>query len=104
MYNYMIGSRIKELRKSRKLTQSLLAQRLGVTKSVISAYENSTAYPSYDILISISRIFGVSTDYILGIEKVRSINVDGLNDIQFEIISSLVSELKRLNECKGEKK
>ena len=52
-----VGSRIKELRVSQKITQNDFASRLGVTKSAISSYENGSRLPSYDILIKISRIF-----------------------------------------------
>ena len=66
MYNYKIGERIRELRKGRSLTQDILAQRLSVTKSVVSGYENSATYPSYDVLLGIADIFNVTTDYLLG--------------------------------------
>lgn len=52
-----IGNKIKELRTEQKMTQSDLAERLGVTKSSISSYENGSRLPSYDILLKIARIF-----------------------------------------------
>ena len=51
------GNRVKTLRKKNNYTQSQLAERLGVTKSVISAYETGLRMPSYDILISLARVF-----------------------------------------------
>ena len=62
------GTRLRELRTSRGWTQAQLSARLGVTKSVVSAYETALRYPSYDILIRIAALFGVSSDYLLGIE------------------------------------
>ena len=41
-----IGNKIKELRTEQKMTQSDLAERLGVTKSSISSYENGSRLPS----------------------------------------------------------
>ncbi len=61
MYNFKIGERIKDLRQGRNLTQSVLAQRLGVTKSVVSGYENSSAYPSYDVLLGLADVFNVAS-------------------------------------------
>lgn len=61
------GNRLKTLR-IKKLTQQQLADLLGLTKSVISAYENGLRYPAYDVLIKIARIFKVSTDFLLGVE------------------------------------
>jgi transcriptional regulator with XRE-family HTH domain len=97
MYNYRIGERIKELRQGRKLTQSILAQRLNVTKSVVSAYENQTAYPSLDVLLGLADIFNVTTDYLLGKEKTRSISTKGLLESQVEMVSALICEFQKVN-------
>ena len=97
MYNYKIGDKIKELRQGRNLTQSILAQRLGVTKSVVSGYENSTTYPSFDVLLGIADIFNVTTDYLLGKEKTRQINTSGLTESQVEMVSALVAEFQKAN-------
>ena len=51
------GKRLRALRISKGWTQSQLSARLGVTKSVISAYETALRYPSYDILIRIAALF-----------------------------------------------
>ena len=45
-----LGERIKEYRTSMKMTQADFACRLGVTGASVSAYENGTRLPSYDIL------------------------------------------------------
>ena len=65
------GNTLKTLRLRKDMTQAQLANKLGLTKSVISAYETGLRLPSYDILIHIARIYNVSTDYLLGIEKNR---------------------------------
>ena len=59
-----LGERIKEYRTSMKMTQADFACRLGVTGASVSAYENGTRLPSYDILIRIANILGVSTDSV----------------------------------------
>lgn len=94
-----VGSRIKELRASQKITQNDFASRLGVTKSAISSYENGSRLPSYDILIKISRIFKVSTDYLLGCvdEKSQTVNVSGLSDKQIASIKSSIDTFRAFN-------
>lgn len=94
-----VGSRIKELRVSQKITQNNFASRLGVTKSAISSYENGSRLPSYDILIKISRIFKVSTDYLLGCvdEKSQTVNVSGLSDKQIDSIKSSINTFRAFN-------
>ena len=95
-----VGAKIKQLRSQRNMSQITLAQRLGVSKSVISSYENSVHLPPYDVLIQLARIFGVSTDYLLGTANNKSINVDGLTDTQIEAITMIVNELKTTNKEK----
>lgn len=63
-----LGNILKTLRLKSNMTQAQLAQKLGLTKSVISAYETGLRLPSYDILIHIAEIYNVSTDYLLGVE------------------------------------
>ena len=60
------GNKLKLLRLQDNMTQEQLAQKLNLTKSVISAYETGLRLPSYDVLIRIAKIFNVSTDYLLG--------------------------------------
>lgn len=92
-----VGAKIKQLRSQRNISQITLAQQLGVSKSVISSYENSVHLPPYDVLIKLARIFDVSTDYLLGAAGNRTINVDGLTDTQIEAITMIISELKSTN-------
>lgn len=81
-----IGRKIKELRKDRNLTQQQLASRLSLTKSVISAYETEIRLPSYDTLVQIARIFNVSSDYLLGLTSVRTIDVTGLSEENIHLL------------------
>lgn len=97
VYLSEIDAKIKQLRLQRHLSQTDLAKKLGVSKSVISAYENGIHLPPYDVLLQIARIFGVSTDYLLGAANNRSVNVDGLTDTQIEAITKIVDELKLTN-------
>lgn len=89
------GERLRQLRTAKSLSQGQLAERLSVTKSVISAYEVGLRFPSYDILIKISRIFHVSTDFLLGIDRQKSLDTSGLDDEQIEILSRMVDQFLR---------
>ncbi len=88
------GERLKKLRVERKLTQIQLAQMIGVAVSAISSYEVGNRYPSYDVLISIARIFHVSTDYLLGLDPVPTIDVSGLSENEISIILQMINLLK----------
>lgn len=87
------GEKIKKLRIERNLTQKQLAEMTGVAISAISSYESGNRYPSYDVLISLARIFHVSTDYLLGLDKLKTIDVSGLNEAEINVILHMVDVL-----------
>ena len=91
------GNILKELRIQAGLTQVQLAQKAGLSKSVISYYELQERAPSPEILLSFADIFGTSTDYLLGREPVRSINISGLNSEDIEQLNSLAEYLRKKN-------
>ncbi len=80
MYN--IGSRIKKLRKAKKMTQLQLATQLGVEQSAISNYENNFRMPTTATLSTISSVLGVSTDYLLGTLSSKALVPLGKNIIE----------------------
>ena len=63
MENKIFGQRIKKLRNDKGLSMQELADKLGVTKSSINMWENSSSIPKDNILISLSKMFNVSIDY-----------------------------------------
>ena len=89
------GNTLKALRLKRNFTQAQLAQKLGLTKSVISAYETGLRMPSYDVLINISRTFEVSTDYLLGQELKNTIDLSGLSDDEKTALLNLIRVMKK---------
>ena len=89
-----MGEKLKTLRIEKKLTQKQVADRIGLAISAVSSYESGTRFPSYDTLVKLSRIFHVSTDYLLGMTDTRNIDVTGLNDNEIELISQLVDTLR----------
>ena len=88
------SNRLRELRTQAGLTQLQLAQRLGITKSVISFYELSERAPSPDVLIRLANIFRVSTDYLLGLDKRETIDVTGLSQQEIALLRALADALR----------
>lgn len=87
----------KELRESKHLTQSQLAERMWVKKSIISAYETDARPPSLDMIVKYAKEFNVTTDYLLGLSKEKIINLNSLTDEQIKIIQNIVSEFTKSN-------
>lgn len=70
----MIGSNIKKLRVQQGLTQKNLADKLFVSAQAVSRWENNEVEPSVNTIIELAKIFGVSTDEIMGIESQKKSN------------------------------
>lgn len=82
----MLGQRMMELRMACGITQVELARRLGVAKQTVSNWENDNIQPSIEMLIRVAKFFHVSTDYLLGLEDMRTLTVEGLSS---EIVAHL---------------
>ena len=91
---HVCGARIQELRKSKGYTQEELAVRLGLaSKQHVSRMENGERSCSIDLLIELSCILHVSTDYLLMGSEPRKEEVK--NDL-LSIISELSTIAKKI--------
>lgn len=90
-----LAIRLKKLRTNSNMTQLQVARKLGLTKSVISAYETGLRQPSYDVLINISRLFQVTTDYLLGLDSPDALDLSGLTELEKSAIINLIQTLKQ---------
>lgn len=74
----MFGQRINELRIAFGWSQVHLAEKLNITKQTVSNWENENIQPSIEMLIRLSKLFHVSTDYLLGLDNTPHINTADL--------------------------
>ena len=93
----MIADRIKFLREQKELTQTELSKKLGITRSSVNAWEMGISVPSTQYIVELANIFSVSTDYLLGVKKTSSIDTNGLNEQDIEMVYKLVEYLKSKN-------
>ena len=64
-----IAERILTLRKSKGMSQEQLAEAVGVSRQAVSKWESEQASPDPEKIITLSEVFGVTTDYLLkGVE------------------------------------
>lgn len=61
----MIGDKILSCRKKAGLSQEALAQELGISRQAVSRWETGEAVPDTEKIIQLSRLFEVTTDYLL---------------------------------------
>ena len=64
----IFAARLRELRKEKGLGQIAFAQKIGVGKSVISLWETGKCEPTLSNLIKIAQFFGITIDYLAGLE------------------------------------
>ncbi len=89
----MLNEQIKKLRTAYGITQVQLAKHLGVTKQSVSNWENDNIQPSIDILIKLAEFFNVSTDYMLGLDSKKTIDVTHLTEEQAAHIKFIISDI-----------
>lgn len=102
-----IGIRIKFLRIGKKMTQTELAEKLNISKSIISAYEKGSRIPSVDTLIHIAHIFDVPTGIFFTHPTEEEINpitvtVNGLTKDQIYVVETVIGGFKAQNENEQE--
>lgn len=97
VHNEMIADRIKQLREAKNLTQSDLAKHLGITRSSVNAWEQGISVPSTQYVVELARTFGVSTDYLLGVDVSASLDISGLTEEDVQIVYQIVEHIKKLH-------
>lgn len=92
------GETLKKLRLDAGLTQKQLADRLWLSKATVSYYEQSVRYPSPEVLVKLSGVFHVTTDFLLGIEnKKQTLDVTDLTDEDIQFLQNAISLLRSKN-------
>ena len=90
-----LSEKIIQLRKSNGWSQEDLAEKLNVSRQAISRWEGATAQPDATNILQISKLFGVTTDYLLNDEyesdndlpKVKEVKSDGFHQVMIFMIT-----------------
>lgn len=90
----MTAERIKALREARGWTQAELARRMSITRNGVNSWEQGLSMPSPACLVDLAKLFSVSTDYLLGIERLETVNVTGLKDEDVALLAQLADRLR----------
>lgn len=95
---YELAENIKKLRIQKHLTQKELGNKLGITTSTVASYESQDRLPSIAVLIKLSSVFNVSIEYLLGVNKNKTIDVSELSDNQVSALNVIVEQFKEDNQ------
>lgn len=98
---YDLGSKIKEIRQKRGVTQKELALRINKSISTISSYETNAQLPPLDVISDIALTLNVSLDYLIGTDKFNTISAKSLTMEQAELLDLLLHEFHCDNAYKG---
>lgn len=90
----MTSERIKALREARGWTQAELARRLNITRNGVNSWEQGLSMPSPACLVDLAKLFSVSTDYLLGVERLEAVNVTGLKEEDIALLAQLANRLR----------
>lgn len=90
----MIAEKIKKLREARGWSQAEFARRLSVTRNGVNSWEQRLSMPSPACLVDLAKVFSVSTDYLLGIENLDSVNVTGLGAKEVALLTEMADMLR----------
>lgn len=92
---YELSENIKKLRRQKNLTQTQLAKRLGVALSTVASYENQDRMPSIPMLIKLSYEFNVTIEYLLGVNKNKTLDVSDLSDEQILALNGVIEQFRK---------
>lgn len=91
---YDMGARLRELRRAKGWSQEALGHKLNKAKSVISGYEANLRVPPLDVLTSLAALYGVSLDYLAGLDKREMVPVEQLSPAQTALVQTVIVELQ----------
>lgn len=94
MHNF--PEKIKLLRTNYGYTQSELARKLSLTRASINAWEMGLSAPSTPFIVELSKIFHVTTDYLIGLDDF-TIRTDGLSEREISAILNIVEAFYERN-------
>ena len=90
-----LHEKIYQLRKQAGMSQEEAAERLNISRQALSRWENGTAQPAANNIVEISKLFEVSTDYLLNdkyesdddLPKVKEVRTNGIHQIMIYLIT-----------------
>ncbi len=98
----IFGERLKQLRNERDLSQGELAEQLGIARNSIFSYETDRRVPDIGVLAKLSRYFGVTSDFLLGLADYRShdaVSVGDATGLSDKAVQMLLKHKDEKNVC-----
>ena len=98
--SFIFSERLKLARKVKGLTQSAIAKKLGITLRSYQRYEENTRFPDLDIILKMSKVFGLPIQEFFGGEvEIEDDNIDITTVIY--MLGDLRAQLEKSAKCFG---
>ena len=98
----ILAEKILALRTAQGWSQEELAEKLEVSRQSVSKWESAGSIPDLHKILQLAQLFGVSTDYLLGMKTSAAVSVEGLTKEDVEMVYALINHLWRKNHIPGE--
>ena len=92
MNEQTLGQRIAAERKKLNLSQEALGEKMGVSRQAISKWEADAAMPEIDKLIAMSKLFGVTLGWLMGLEEGSGQQTADFSEEQLELIRRMIPQ------------
>lgn len=95
-----LPQKLKDLRTKHGYSQKQVAEKIGVSPSIVSGYETGERTPSTEVLLSLSYLYNCSCDYLLGKKPEQpapTLNLHGLTNQQINALIALVGAIRNGN-------
>lgn len=92
-----LDTRLRESRHKVNLSRNQVAEQVGITPSTLADYEIGHRQPSLPVLVSLADIYNVSTDFLLGKEKMNPpylLDTTGLNEKHIDALRHIIQVIK----------
>lgn len=96
-----IYERIHDLRERSGMTQTELAMRIGVTRAGVNAWEMGISKPNIDNLMSLSRVFHTTTDYLLGNDNVEAIVITDFSIEEKALVMRIIEYIQEIHDAQS---
>ncbi|MBR3361412.1 MAG: helix-turn-helix transcriptional regulator [Lachnospiraceae bacterium] len=98
--------RLKELRKQNKMTQHMVAQKVGVSRSTVAMWETGQNEPDNQMLLELAMLFNCSVDYLLERteDRIDDPMLDMVNELPNELLEKHGNALEAQREYEAQKK
>ena len=86
--------RMRDLREDLDYSQAKMAAALGLYKTTYARYESGEREAPAWVIVKLAEYYCVSTDYLLGLERLTTVDVTGLADRDVAVLAELAERLK----------